>query len=169
MHNTAGSCAQSVSATPPCIKLVLCVGDSDKADFYEHAVKLGAGPEALAGYAEGAVGVGRASSGSVYAAARRIVQAQPYNAAAHNVLGLACEARGDFEGSIRAYSAGLDVCTDHHEGWPSLLLLLFILQWTAITISSRAAPVLAASRTVAFGNDIFLSPFGVTPRDTTLL
>lgn len=90
-------------------------------------MKLGAGPEALAGYAEGAVGIGRASSGSVYAAARRIVQAQPYNAAAHNVLGLACEARGDFGGAVRAYSAGLDVCTDHHDGWLFLLLLVLLL------------------------------------------
>lgn len=131
---------QQILAILPCIKLVLCAGDSDKADFYEHAVKLGAGPEALAGYAEGAVGVGRASSGSVYAAARRIVQAQPYNAAAHNVLGLACEARGNFEGAIRAYSAGLDVCTDHHEGWPSLLLLLLLF-----TLQSLFAPVLLPS------------------------
>ena len=80
-------------------------------------MKLGAGPEALAGYAEGAVGVGRASNGSVYAAARRIVEAQPYNAAAHNVLGLACQARGDSRGAVQAYFAGLDVCTDDYEGW----------------------------------------------------
>lgn len=120
---------------------MLCAGNSDKADFYEHAVKLGAGPEALAGYAEGAVGVGRASSGSVYAAARRIVQAQPYNPAAHNVLGLACEARGDFQGAIRAYSAGLDVCTDHHEGWPSLLLLLFTVQSLFVPVLLQAVPL----------------------------
>ena len=91
-------------------------GGSDKADFYEHAVKLGAGPEALAGFAEGAVGVGRAGSGGVYAAARRIVQAQPYSPAAYNVLGLACEARSDFEGAVKAYTDGLDVRTDTELG-----------------------------------------------------
>ncbi|KAL0025266.1 hypothetical protein WJX77_012112 [Trebouxia sp. C0004] len=91
-------------------------GASDKADFYEHAVKLGAGPEALAGFAEGAVGVGRAGSGGVYAAARRIVQAQPYSPAAYNVLGLACEARGDFKGAVRAYTDGQDVSTDTELG-----------------------------------------------------
>lgn len=82
-------------------------------------MKLGAGAEALAGFVEGAVGVGRASSGSVYAAARKIVEAQPYNAAAHNVLGLASEARGDHEGAVQAYTDGLDVATDLHEGWQS--------------------------------------------------
>ncbi|KAL3133073.1 hypothetical protein ABBQ38_006975 [Trebouxia sp. C0009 RCD-2024] len=92
-------------------------GGSEKADFYQHAVKLGAGPEALAGFAEGALGEGRASSGGVYAAARRVVEAQPYSAAAHNMLGLACQARGHFAGALQAYSAGLDVCTDHYEGW----------------------------------------------------
>ena len=91
-------------------------GGSDKADFYEHAVKLGAGPEALAGFAEGAVGVGRAGAGGVYAAARRIVQAQPYSPAAYTVLGLACEARGDFEGAVKAYTDGLDVRTDNEAG-----------------------------------------------------
>lgn len=91
-------------------------GASDKADFYEHAVKLGAGPEALAGFAEGAVGVGRAGSGGVYAAARRIVEAQPYSPAAYNVLGLACEARSDFEGAVKAYTDGLDVWTDSELG-----------------------------------------------------
>ena len=79
-------------------------------------MKLGASPEALAGYAEGAVGVHRASSGRVYAAARKVVEAQPYNAAAHNVLGLACEARGDFQGALQAYTDGLDVCCDSPEG-----------------------------------------------------
>lgn len=79
-------------------------------------MKLGAGPEALAGFAEGAVGAGRASSGGVYAAARKIVEAQPYNAAAYNVLGLACEARGDFDGAVKAYTDGLDVMTDTEAG-----------------------------------------------------
>ena len=62
------------------------------------------------------MGLGRASSGGVYAAARRVVEAQPYSAAAHNMLGLACQARGQFGGALQAYSAGLDVCTDHYEG-----------------------------------------------------
>ena len=79
-------------------------------------MKLGAGPEALAGFAEGAVGVGRAGSGGVYAAARRVVEAQPYSPAAYNVLGLACEARGDFEGAVKAYTDGLDVTTDPKPG-----------------------------------------------------
>ena len=79
-------------------------------------MKLGAGPEALAGFAEGAVGAGRASSGSVYAAARKTVEAQPYNAAAYNVLGLACEARGGFDGAVKAYTDGLDVMTDTEAG-----------------------------------------------------
>ena len=114
-----------------------CTGGSDKADFYEHAVKLGAGPEALAGYAEGAVGVGRASSGSVFAAARRVVDAQPYNAAAHNVLGLACEARGDFGGAVRAYSAGLDVCTDHHEGQPIPVVTAVIASCSAAATQDK--------------------------------
>lgn len=97
----------------------MCAGANDKADFYEHAVKLGAGPEALAGFAEGAVEAGRAGSGGVYAAARKIVEAQPYNAAAYNVLGLACEARGDFSGAVKAYANGVDVRTDSEsgEGW----------------------------------------------------
>ena len=79
-------------------------------------MKLGAGPEALAGFAEGAVGVGRAGSGGVYAAARRVVEAQPYSPAAYNVLGLACEARGDSEGAVKAYTDGLDVRTDPEPG-----------------------------------------------------
>jgi len=89
-------------------------------------VKLGAGPEALAGFAEGAVGVGRAGSGGVYAAARRIVEAQPYSPAAYNVLGLACEARGDFEGAVKAYTDGLDVRTDTESG-ERLQILLGVL------------------------------------------
>lgn len=80
--------------------------------MYEHALKLGAGPEALAGFAEGAVAEGRASTGRVYAAARRVVDAQPYSAAAHNILGLACEGRGDFKGAVAAYKDGLDVVQD---------------------------------------------------------
>lgn len=87
-------------------------GAAEKADVYEHAVKLGAGPEALAGFAEGAIAEGRASIGRVYAAARRVVDAQPYSAAARNILGLACEARGDFKGAVAAYKDGLDVVQD---------------------------------------------------------
>ncbi len=89
-------------------------------------MKLGAGPEALAGFAEGAVGVGRAGSGGVYAAARRIVEAQPYSPAAYNVLGLACEARGDFEGAVKAYTDGLDARTDTESG-ERLQILLGVL------------------------------------------
>ena len=55
------------------------------------------------------MGVGRASDGPVYAAARKVLDAQPFNAAAYNVLGLTCEARGDFEGAVKAFSDGLDV------------------------------------------------------------
>lgn len=88
-------------------------GVTEKADVYEHAVKLGAGPEALAGFAEGAVAEGRASTGRVYAAARRVAEAQPYSAAAHNILGLACEARGDFMGAVAAYKDGVDVLQDN--------------------------------------------------------
>ena len=91
-------------------------GATEKADVYEHAVKLGAGPEALAGFAEGAVAEGRASSGRVYAAARRVAEAQPYSAAAHNILGLACEARGDCRGAVAAYCNGLAVVQGQNGG-----------------------------------------------------
>ncbi|KAL3149301.1 hypothetical protein ABBQ32_14165 [Trebouxia sp. C0010 RCD-2024] len=33
------------------------------------------------------------------------------------MLGLACQARGHFGGALQAYSAGLDVYTEHREGW----------------------------------------------------
>ncbi len=67
------------------------------------------------------MGVGRACHGQVYAAARKIAEAQPYNPAAYNVLGLASEARGDFAGAVKAYTDGLDVKTGSESGEQSAL------------------------------------------------
>ena len=52
---------------------------------------------------------GRGLEGAVYAAARKAADLQPLNPAALNTLGLACEARGDFAGAVRAYQAALQL------------------------------------------------------------
>lgn len=83
--------------------------EKDTADFNEHAVGLGAGPEGLLGYAEAALHQGKFSNGGVYTAAYRAAELDPLNPAALNVWGLACESKGDAVSAVRAYRAALDL------------------------------------------------------------
>ncbi|KAK9814136.1 hypothetical protein WJX72_001132 [[Myrmecia] bisecta] len=78
-------------------------GAEDKMNAHEHASKLGAGPEAFLGFAEGALRKGQGASGAVYAAARRAIHLQPLNAAAYSALGAAAEARGAYGAAVTAY------------------------------------------------------------------
>ncbi|KAL4853629.1 Tetratricopeptide repeat protein SKI3 [Chlorella vulgaris] len=84
-------------------------GASEQAAFQEHAYGLGAGPGGLLGFAESGIHAGRARQGPVYAAARKAALMQPLNPAAHNILGLASEARGDFATAANAYKMSLQL------------------------------------------------------------
>ena len=94
-------------AAAPC-----AAGIDDKFDCFQHATKLSAGPEALLGYAEGMLRRGLPGSGNVYAAARRTVEAQPCNAAAHAALGLACEARGAWSDAAHALGTAVELAQE---------------------------------------------------------
>jgi tetratricopeptide (TPR) repeat protein len=83
----------------------------ERADFNEHAVGLGAGAEGLLGYAQAALAGGKtaAGAGDAYAAACRAATLDPLNPAALNVWGLACEAKSDAVGAVKAYKTALEL------------------------------------------------------------
>lgn len=59
-----------------------------------HAVQMGPTPEGQLGYAALAAGLGQLGTPEVYIALRQAAEQLPGVAAVHNLLGLACEARG---------------------------------------------------------------------------
>lgn len=81
-------------------------------EFSEHAVGLGVGPEGLLLYAQTAIAGGHGAEGPVYVAARKAVALDSLNPAAWNLLGLACEAKGDLQGAVTAFRHALSLLDD---------------------------------------------------------
>ncbi|KAG1666570.1 hypothetical protein FOA52_000537 [Chlamydomonas sp. UWO 241] len=82
-------------------------GHVDALDAYEHAVGLGGGLESRLAYAAHAVSMGTGGQGEVLASATKALHQLPTLPAAHNVLGLAAEARGHTRDAAGAYETGL--------------------------------------------------------------
>lgn len=83
-------------------------GDSTgAADFAEHAVGLGGGPHSLLMYALALIKQGKGDVGEAFVAIRRAAELLPFDPAALNALGLACEAKGDYQHALNAYNAAL--------------------------------------------------------------
>lgn len=82
---------------------------ADMLDAYDHAVILGGGLESRLGFATAALSQGRACEGAVLASACKAVEQQPSTAAAHNALGLAVEARGDYVRAVQSYRLALSI------------------------------------------------------------
>jgi superkiller protein 3 len=118
----AEKCLQQGRSQDPAVGLIweamaalaaLSAAEKERAGYNQHAVGLGASAEGLLGFAEASLLTIDSNSsnisGSVYAAAHRAKELNPLNPAALNVWGLACEVKQDFLGSIKAYTACLDL------------------------------------------------------------
>jgi tetratricopeptide (TPR) repeat protein len=77
------------------------------AELAEHAVGLGGGPTSLLMFAQSLIKRGKGDRGEVFVAVRRAAELCPFDPAALNALGLACEARGDKQQALNAYNAAL--------------------------------------------------------------
>jgi len=99
--------------------------EKERIDYNQHAVGLGASAEGLLGFAEASLLTVDSStsntsiSGSFYAAAHRAKELNPLNPAALNVWGLACEVKQDFWGSIKAYTACLELLSLSNDSTPN--------------------------------------------------
>ncbi|CAG9460388.1 unnamed protein product [Pedinophyceae sp. YPF-701] len=83
-------------------------GPADMKLYYEyaqHSIGMGAGIESLLGFVHGAVRGRRGAEPRVLGAALRAVSLQPLNAACHNALALAYEARGDLDDALARLAA----------------------------------------------------------------
>lgn len=88
--------------------LAAAQGDpSGTAELAEHAVGLGGGPTSLLMFAHSLIKRGKGDRGEAFVAVRRAAELCPFDPAALNALGLACEARGDSQQALNAYNAAL--------------------------------------------------------------
>ena len=88
---------------------------SESFEFFKHAFSLGCGPDGLSGFTYGALSSFAEREGTIFAAARRLVNLHPVDPISWNILGLISEAREDYEGAIAAYCLALQLLSEQEE------------------------------------------------------